>query len=112
MVSVSTPCTGRAIRIMPASTASAAEISDHQNPGMSRAQNVMINPPIPLTRNIQPRKMVTARLANGGRIIAARPRMASRMPSNKKAFQCARTAALMSAWNLLRSLIEPSRVAV
>ncbi len=98
------PCTGFASRTMPANTASAAEISDHQKPGMLRAQNVTISPPMPLIRNIQPRKMVTARLASGGTIIAASPSTASRMPSNKKAFQCAFTVALISDRNLLMSL--------
>src|SRR5260370_21824865 len=104
MVSVRVPCTGRASRTMTASTASAAEISDDQKPGMWRAQNVTISPPMPLIRNIQPRKMVTARLASGGTTIAASPSTASRMPSNKKVFQCALTAALMSDCNLLMSL--------
>ena len=47
------------------------------------------SPAMPLIRNIQPRKMVTARLASGGTIIAASPSTTSRMPSNRKAFQCA-----------------------
>jgi hypothetical protein len=54
------------------------------------------SPTTPLIRNIQPRKMVTARLASGGTIIAARPSKASTMPSNRKAFQCAFTAAFIA----------------
>ena len=50
---------------------------------------------MPLTRNIQPRKMVTARLASGGTMIAARPSTTSNTPSNKNAFQCSRTAAFI-----------------
>ena len=72
---VSTPCTGFASRMMPAPTASAAEISDHQKPGICRAQNVSARPATPVIRNIQPRKIVTARLASGGTIIAAKPRI-------------------------------------
>src|SRR6516164_3188751 len=53
--------------------------------------------------HIQPRKMVMARLASGGTMIAASPRIARRMPSNRKAFQCAFTAALISDCNLLIS---------
>ena len=56
-----------------------------------------------LIKNIQPRKMVTARLASGGTIIAASPSSASTMPSNKNAFQCALTAALISDCNLVMS---------
>src|SRR5690348_11640658 len=63
----------------------------------------MNSPPMPLIRNIQPRKMVIARLARGGTIIAAIPRMASRMPSNRKAFQCAFTAALILDCSWLKS---------
>src|SRR6202022_3595593 len=58
---------------------------------------------MPLIRNIQPRKMVTARLARGGTIIAASPSTTSRMPSIKKAFQCSRTAALISDCSLVTS---------
>jgi hypothetical protein len=61
---------------------------------------VTISPATPLIKNIQPRKMVTARLASGGTIIAARPSTASTMPSNKKAFQCVLTAALTSLGNI------------
>src|SRR6266436_5067866 len=79
------------------------DASEHQKPGICRAQNVSASPATPLIRNIQPRKMVTARLASGGRIMAARPNTTSRMPSNKKAFQCSRTAALTSDCSLLMS---------
>src|ERR1700733_1658911 len=103
MVRVSVPCTGRASRMRPAPIASTAEISDHQKPGICRAQNVRIRPPMPLIRNIQPRKIVTARLASGGTIIAASPRITSRMPSNRKAFQCSRTAALILDCRLVMS---------
>src|SRR6478672_4887304 len=103
MVSVSVPCTGFASRMMPAAIASTAEISDHQKPGISRAQNVSIRPAMPEIRNIQPRKMVTARLASGGTIMAASPRIMSRMPSIKKAFQCSRTAARISDCSLVVS---------
>src|SRR5712664_2280116 len=112
MVRVKVPCTGCASRIMPAATASAAETSDHQKPGIPRAQNVSARPATPLIRNIQPRKIVTARLASGGRILAARPNTASTIPSNKNAFQCSRTAALISDCNLVMSwgrVIEVSR---
>ena len=88
---------------MPAPTASAAEISDHQKPGICRAQNVIASPATPEIRNIQPRKIVNATPAIIGAIIAARPKTASRMPSIKKAFQCARTAALISDCNLVTS---------
>src|ERR1700681_4151447 len=87
----------------PAPIASTADISDHQKPGIWRAQNVSTRPATPEIRNIQPRKMVTARLASGGTIIAASPKMTSRMPSIKKAFQCSRTAALISDCNLVMS---------
>src|ERR1700730_8639883 len=103
MVRVSVPCTGFTSRMMPAATASTAEISDQQKPGICRAQNVSARPAPPEIRNIQPRKMVTARLASGGRIMAASPKITSRMPSNKKAFQCSRTAVLMSDCSLLMS---------
>src|SRR5687767_1615988 len=55
---------------------------------------------MPLIRNIQPRKMVTARLASGGTIIAARPSSASTMPSNRNAFQCVFTAAFIADCSL------------
>ena len=97
------PCTGRASRTMPATIPSTAEISDHQNPGIRRAQNVSARPAMPEIRNNQPRKMVTARLASGGTIIAASPKITSRMPSNRKAFQCSCTAALISDCNLVMS---------
>ena len=84
MVRVSVPCTGRASRIMPAPIASTAEISDHQKPGICRAQNVSARPAMPLIRNIQPRKMVTARLASGGTIIAANPRITKQNALNQK----------------------------
>jgi len=74
-------------------------MSDHQNPGIWRAQNVSTRPAMPKIRNIHPRKIVTARLAIGGTIMAARPRITSRMPSIKKAFQCWRTAARISECN-------------
>src|SRR4051795_5977413 len=51
---------------------------------------------MPLIRNIQPRKIAIARLASGGRMSAAIPRTASRIPSNKKAFQCALTLWLIA----------------
>src|SRR3954454_6929087 len=74
MVRVSVPCTGCARRMIPPPPANTAEISDHQKPGICRAQNVRTRPATPLIRNIQPRKMVTARLASGGAIIAGGPR--------------------------------------
>src|SRR6202021_2170095 len=61
MVRVSVPCAGWAKRTIPASTASAAEISDHQKPGISRAQKVNARPAIPLIRNTHPTRMVRAR---------------------------------------------------
>src|ERR1700738_1344936 len=103
MVRVNVPCTGCASRIMPAATASADEISDHQKPDICRAQHVSARPAMPLIRNIQPRKMVTARLASGGTIIAESPKITSRMPSIKKALQCSRTAALISDCSLVIS---------
>jgi hypothetical protein len=103
MVRVSVPCTGCASRMMPAPTANTAEISDHQKPGICRAQKVSTRPATPLIRNIQARKMVTARLASGGTIMAARPSTTSRMPSIRKAFQCSRTAALILLWRLAMS---------
>ena len=36
------PCTGRASNMMPAPIASTAEISDHQKPGIWRAQKVSL----------------------------------------------------------------------
>src|SRR5215470_17276995 len=104
MVSVNVPCTGCDSRMMPAPIASTADKSDHQKPGMPRAQNVSANPAMPLIRNIQPRKIVTARLASGGTIMAAKPSMASRMPSIRNTFQCARAAALISDCSLAMSL--------
>src|ERR1700730_18064246 len=77
--------------------------SDHQKPGIPRAQNVRISPAMPEIRNIQPRKMVTARLAKGGTIMAASPSTASRMPSIKKALQWSRTAAPTSDCSLVMS---------
>src|ERR1700744_3565899 len=87
----------------PAPIASAAEISDHQKPGIWRAKNVMARPAMPLTRNIQPRKIVTARLASGGTMMAARPSTASSTPSNRNAFQCSRTAGLILDCRLVMS---------
>jgi len=47
---------------------------------------------------------VTARLASGGdTMMAASPRIMSRMPSIKKAFQCWRTAARISDCSLVTS---------
>jgi len=83
--------------------ASTAESSDHQKPGICRAQNVMASPAAPEIRNIQPRKIVKARLATSGAIIAARPRTASRMPSIKNAFQCSCTAERISDCSLVMS---------
>src|SRR3569833_2007557 len=88
---------------MPAKIASAAEMSDHQNPGICRVQNVSARPTIPEIRNIHPRKIVTAKLASGGTIMAAKPSTTSRMPSIKKAFQCSRTASRISDCNLVIS---------
>src|SRR6202022_3182490 len=103
MVRVRVPCTGFGSRIMPAPIASNADISDHQKPGICRAQKVTTRPATPEIRNIQPRKMVTARLESGGRINAGNPRTNSKMPSIKKAFQCSRTAALISDCSLVLS---------
>jgi len=55
-----------------------------RKPGISRAQYDAIRPPMPLIKNIQPRKMVTARLASGGTIIAARPRIESKNAFEQK----------------------------
>src|SRR2546429_644267 len=79
------------------------QVDPDQKAGICRAQNVTTRPAAPEIRNIQPRKMVTARLASGGTIIAASPSSASTMPSNKNAFQCALTAALISDCNLVMS---------
>src|ERR1700694_4574181 len=98
--------------MMPAPTASTADSSDHQKPGICRAQNVNARPAAPEIRNIQPRKIVTARLAIGGTIMAASPRIVSRMASIKKAFPCSGTAAFISDCNLATSwgrVIEISR---
>ena len=61
---------------------------DHQKPGICRAQNVSTSPATPLIRNIQPRKIVIAIPAIGGRAIARSPRTTSKMPSISNAFQC------------------------
>src|SRR3954451_24988184 len=96
MASVNAPWTGWSKRMRPATIASTADSSDHQKPGIPRAQNVSANPAMPLIMNIQPRRMVTARLASGGTMIAASPRITRMIPSIRNAFQCSRTAALMS----------------
>jgi hypothetical protein len=65
---------------------------------------------MPLIRNIQPMKIVTARLASGGTIMAASPRTASRMPSIRKAIQCLRTMALVADRSWLMSSLSLGRV--
>ena len=65
-VSETAPLTGHASNTIPAAIASAAESSDHQNPGACRAQNVVTKPTTPLMRNSHPRKIVTAIVAIGG----------------------------------------------
>ena len=66
---------------MPAAIPSTAENSDHQNPGAWRAMKVMTRPTIPLMRNSQPTRIVTASVAMGGTTIASRPSTTSTMPS-------------------------------
>src|SRR5580700_1210578 len=88
------------------------EISDHQKPGISRAQKVSARPAMPLIRKSQPNRMVTARLAAGGTIMAANPKMTKRMPSIRNAFQCALTASRIFVGNSTLSwVIELSRTA-
>src|SRR5262249_2414169 len=71
-VSETAPRTGHPNKTIPAAMASTADRSDHQNPGAWRAQNVVTKPTMPLMRNSQPRKMVTAMVASGGMMIANR----------------------------------------
>ena len=65
-----------------------AEMSDHQKPGAVRAQNVVIRPIMPLTRNSQPMMMVKARVAIGGTTMAMMPSRTRMIPSARNSPQC------------------------
>ena len=89
-VSETAPLTGHASKTIPAAMASTADSSDHQNPGAWRAQNVVTKPTIPLMRNSQPKKIVTAIVAIGGTTIASRPSTTRTIPSIRNKIQCSR----------------------
>ena len=74
---------GEASSMMPTTTPSTPEINAHQKPGAARIQKVVTSPIAPLTRNTQPRMMVTAMVASGGMMMAAAPSIRSTMPSIK-----------------------------
>ena len=63
-VSESAPVTGDASSIAPTIMPSAADNSDHQKPGACRIQKVVTRPTMPLTRNSQPNRMVTANVGD------------------------------------------------
>ena len=92
-VSENAPVKGDASSMPPTTMARTAEISDHQKPGACRIQNVVIRPTIPLTRNSQPNRMVTASVANGGNTTAVAPKTSSTTPSTRNRTQCSRSAA-------------------
>ena len=100
-VSETTPLTGQSSRTMPAAVASTADTSAHQNPGAWRAQKVVTRPTTPLTRNSQPRMMVTAMLAAIGIRIARMPSTTRTMPSIRNSFQCSRTACASALLHML-----------
>src|SRR6185312_9972455 len=117
-VSESAPPIGRASSRRPTTIPSTAEISDHQKPGALRIQNVVISPMMPLMRNSQPNKMVTARVAIGGTSTANAPRMSSTIPSIRNSTQClcnafstARCTPLKSGCvDMQASAVSPSRL--
>src|SRR6202050_4496434 len=77
------PLSGQSNNTTPAPMPIIAEISDHQNPGVYLAQNVVIRPMMPLTRKIQPMMMGKATVAIGGKMMAAKARMTRKSPSAK-----------------------------
>ncbi len=89
-------CAGqrRASSIAPTTMPSTADSSDHQKPGACRIQKVVTRPTMPLTRNSQPNRMVTARVAIGGRTTAVAPSTSSTTPSTRKRTQCSCSAAV------------------
>ena len=93
-VSESAPVTGDASSIAPTTMPSAADNSDHQKPGACRIQKVVTRPTMPLTRNSQPNRMVTANVAIGGSTTAVAPSTSSTTPSTRKRTQCSRNAAV------------------
>jgi hypothetical protein len=87
-VSEMVPLIGHNSSTTPAAMAMIAEMSDHQNPGALRAQNVVISPRTPATRNSQPIRMVKASVAIGGTTMAMMPRSTRMMPSARNRPQC------------------------
>src|ERR1700733_14027723 len=77
------PLSGQISSTMPAAIPMIAEISDHQNPGVYLAQNVVIRPTMPLTRKIQPIMMVKATVAIGGKMMAGSAKMTKTIPPTK-----------------------------
>ena len=87
-VSETVPLIGQRISTMPAAMPITPEMSDHQNPGALRIQNVVTSPTAPLSRNSQPMRSVKANVAMTGRMIAAAPRSTRTMPSTRNRTQC------------------------
>ena len=92
-VSENAPVSGEPSSIPPTTMPSTADSSDHQKPGAWRIQKLVTSPTMPLTRNSQPNRIVTAKVAIGGRTTAVAPRTRSTTPSTKKSTQCSWNAA-------------------
>ena len=103
MVRVSVPCTGCASRMMPAPTASAAEISDHQKPGICRAQNVSAQAGDAADQKHPAQKDGDGKARKRRHDHGGEPQDHEQDAFDQKAFQCSRTAALISDCSLVMS---------
>src|SRR5215475_3324648 len=89
-VSDNTPPNGHHNSAAPVAIASNAESRAHQKPGSCRIQIVVARPKIPLSRNSQPSRTVTASAAAPGTMMAIAPKATSMRPSTRNSTQCRR----------------------